>query len=137
MGRCFPCAPGFQPKQYALHSPLYNKDNLFFSLRFPILISNKSAAEAYVWFVFHGSHSSRDFLFEYVIKRQLKYTFSFKSSHRRCSVKGVLKNFAKFHTKTPVLQRLLLQFLSHGMYLLQVFRSATLLKRDFRTGASL
>ena len=34
MVRCFSCAPGVQPKQKALHSPLYNKDHLFLSLRF-------------------------------------------------------------------------------------------------------
>ena len=70
--------------------------------RFPILICNKLAPEAciclvffwfflflFLFFFFHGSHFSRDFLFQYVIKRQLKHMFSFKSSHRRCSVKKV------------------------------------------------
>ena len=37
----------------------------------------------------HGSHFSRDILFYDVIKRQMKHMFSFKSSHRRCSVKKV------------------------------------------------
>ena len=36
----------------------------------------------------------------------MKYAASFaRSSHRRCSVKnGVLKDFRKFHRKTPVLE---------------------------------
>ena len=62
----------------------------FHQSRFPILICNKSAAETWICLVFsHGSHSSWDFLFYYVIKCQLKHMFSFKSSHRRCSVKKV------------------------------------------------
>ena len=34
MARCFLRNPGFQPKQQALHLPLYNKDNVFLSPRF-------------------------------------------------------------------------------------------------------
>ena len=55
MTRWFSHAPGFLPNQYALHPPLYIKDNLFISIlqyphfqqsRFPILIRNELAAEA-------------------------------------------------------------------------------------------
>ena len=63
--------------------------------RFPILICNKSTAEAYVQFFSHGSHSSQDFLFYYVIKRQLKHMFSFKSGHRTCSVKKVFSKISQ------------------------------------------
>ena len=64
-------------------------------------------------------------LFYYVIKRQLKRMFSFKSSHRWCSVKKVF-NFASFTGKDHCWSLFIIKLL--------VFRPATLLNRGSDTG---
>ena len=125
-----------------MHLPLYSKDNLilsysyrlFFAIlhshqsRFPILICNKLAAEAWMYLVCFSwlSFQSR-FPILMCNKTEAEAYVEFKKqpSEVFCK-KDVRKNFANFTGKHLCWSFLIIK--------LQVFMPATLLKRDSNTG---
>ena len=93
-------------------------------------------AESYVMTMYRPcitilEYTSQSRKFEKLISIHLnKKTPIFRSSHQRCSIKAVLKNFAIFTTRKHLWWSLFL-------IKLQTLRPGTLLKRDSNTGVFL